>query len=723
MFRWLVFLCPLAAFAQPLAGTAPLEMQGDLSLQVVAGVHRFLDSYQPPASKPDRNRLAYILGVVDDRQKPELHYLESAGRPSLVARGRGYTVREVRWPVLPEVWAEGLLLEPQGRITMRVVALPDADASPEALAGLQDGASPFAKRLVENGAQVLIPLLMDRQDTYSGVRSIRMTNMPHREFLWRLAYPIGRHIIGMEVQKVLAAVDWFRLQSPTLPIGVAGYGEGGLIAMHSAALDERIDRALVSGYFGPRRMLWREPVYRDVWGLLPDYADSAVAALIAPRRLIVESAPGPAIAGPSAPTQERRGADPSGKLISFSAEEVRAEVDRVAGEKPQLVASDSPGSDPALAALLGVAKLRAPQPPATLLRPYDRTRLERQFHELLAYTQRVMRQSPDRRGQFWSSGDRHSVATWTESVQKQRAHLWEDLIGKLPAPGMPANPRSRLIFDEPKFRGYEVVLDVFPNVIAYGYLLVPKDLRPGEKRAVVVCQHGLEGRPKDVADPQIHNPTYSQFAVKLAEQGYITFAPQNPYLGGEFFRQAQRKAHAHRLSLFSFITAQHQRILEWLGSLEFVDSKRIGFYGLSYGGVTAMRVPALLENYALSICSGNFNEWVWKTASLDAPFVYGLTHEYEIVEFNFANLTNHYELATLIFPRPFMVERGHKDGVSWDEWVAYEYAKVYRFYRQMGLSSRTSIAYFDGPHAIHGVETFQFLERHLPARPAPASPK
>jgi hypothetical protein len=713
MFRWLVFVCPFAALAQPLPGTAPLEMQGDLSLQVVAGIHRFLDAYEPAAGKPDRNRLAYILGVVEDRQKPDLQFLESAARPSLVARGRGYTVREVRWPVLAGVWAEGLLLEPRGKITARVVALPDADALPEALAGLREGASPTARRLVENGAQVLVPLLMDRSDIYSGVRGMRMTNMPHREFLWRLAYPVGRHIIGIEVQKTLAAVDWFSLQSPKVMIAVAGYGEGGLIAMHSAALDTRIERVLVSGYFGPRRRLWSEPVYRDVWGLLPDYADSAVAGLISPRKLIIESAPGPSVSGPPAPAGERRGADPSGKLAPFSPEEVEAERGRIAGEKPQLVRSPAPGSDAALAALLGAARLRTAQAPPVVFREHDRTRLERQFQELVAYTQRVMRESLDRRAQFWSSADRSSVQAWTESVRKQRAHLWKDLIGKLPTPAMPANPRSRLIFDEPKFRGYEVVLDVYPNVFAYGYLLVPKDIRPGEKRAVVVCQHGLEGRPRDVADPKVNNPTYIQFAVRLAEEGFVTFAPQNAYLGGEFFRQAQRKAHPFRLSLFSFITAQHQRILEWLGSLEFVDATRIGFYGLSYGGFTAMRVPALLDNYALSICSGNFNEWVWKTASLDAPFVYGLTPEYEIPEFNFANLANHYELATLIFPRPFMVERGHKDGVSWDEWVAYEYAKVFRFYSQMGLRERTSIAYFDGPHAIHGVETFAFLKRHL----------
>jgi hypothetical protein len=30
---------------------------------------------------------------------------------------------------------------------------------------------------------------------------------------------------------------------------------------------------------------------------------------------------------------------------------------------------------------------------------------------------------------------------------------------------------------------------------------VPKDLKPGERRPVIVCQHGLEGVPEDtVAD-------------------------------------------------------------------------------------------------------------------------------------------------------------------------------------------------------------------------------
>jgi hypothetical protein len=70
-------------------------------------------------------------------------------------------------------------------------------------------------------------------------------------------------------------------------------------------------------------------------------------------------------------------------------------------------------------------------------------------------------------------------------------------------------------------------------------------------------------------------------------------------------------------------------------------------------------------------------------------------------------------MAALIAPRPFMVERGHFDGVGNDEWVNYEFAKVRRFYTQLGLADRTEIEHFWGPHTINGVGTFEFLHKHL----------
>jgi hypothetical protein len=60
----------------------------------------------------------------------------------------------------------------------------------------------------------------------------------------------------------------------------------------------------------------------------------------------------------------------------------------------------------------------------------------------------------------------------------------------------PPNARTRRIYDNPKWTGYDVVLDVAGG-LRWGVLLLPKDLKPGEKRPVVVCQHGRRGIPAE----------------------------------------------------------------------------------------------------------------------------------------------------------------------------------------------------------------------------------
>ena len=52
------------------------------------------------------------------------------------------------------------------------MAIPDADWTPEMLVGLAPGVteeSQFARRLAENGCRVLVPVLIDRNDTFSGM--------------------------------------------------------------------------------------------------------------------------------------------------------------------------------------------------------------------------------------------------------------------------------------------------------------------------------------------------------------------------------------------------------------------------------------------------------------------------------------------------------------------------------------------------------------------------
>ncbi len=99
--------------------------------------------------------------------------------------------------------------------------------------------------------------------------------------------------------------------------------------------------------------------------------------------------------------------------------------------------------------------------------------------------------------------------------------------------------------------------------------------------------------------------------------------------------------------------------------------------------------------------------------SVDFLGSYVFSNEYEMPEFNLGHTFNYAEMAALIAPRPFMVERGHDDGVGIDEMVAWEYSKVRRLYSKLKLPDQTEIEFFAGQHEIHGQGTFRFLEKHL----------
>ena len=740
---------------QTLHGTTPLTVEGDLAAQMV----EVLDGYVSRAVvnsvegreglwnrdysshnaytesvEPNRARLQKRIGCLDPRLPIEdLAYIATTRTAARLTEDENYTVSRVRWQVFEEVEGEGLLLEPKQNvpITVQIVALPDADWTPETIAGITDelpANAQFARRLAKAGCRVVVPLLINRDDTYSGNPTLgAMTNQPHREFIYRMAFELGRNIIGYEVQKVLSLVDW--MSQSDAPIGAIGYGEGGLIALYSAAVDTRIQATAVSGYFQSRQEVWREPIYRNVWGLLHEFGDAEIASLIAPRPLVVETSRGPEVAGPPSVRDGRGGAAP-GQLVSPPIHAVESEFERAHGFYQMLDSGDAlrlvspvdglPGSEEALTALLtGLGVENAHIDSHYLLSSatvddFDyEARQQRQFMQLVNLSQRFLREAASRRQQFfWDKTDTSSLTRWEETCTDAKAYFWDEVIGRCPPPDVPANPRTRLIYDEPLWKGYEVVLDVWKDVFAYGILLLPNDLQPGEERPVVVCQHGLEGRPQDTADPRIES-VYHSYAAQLADRGFVVYAPQNPYIGVDAFRVLQRKANPVKWSLFSLIVRQHERTLDWLAEQSFVDADRIGFYGLSYGGKTAMRVPALLERYACSICSADFNEWIVKNATYYSRYSYMFTGEYEMPEFDLGNTFNYGEMAGLIAPRPFMVERGHEDGVAPDEWVAHEFAVVRRLFVQLGIADRTEIEFFDGGHQINSAGTFRFLHRHL----------
>ncbi|HVR74289.1 MAG TPA: hypothetical protein VMT52_08155, partial [Planctomycetota bacterium] len=575
----------------PLPGTEPLLWEDDIASRLVAGVDGFLleeigASVERRARRwrrdqtswtaheksiePNRNSLARRLGLRDAR--PPFEALELVGttaEPALIGRGSRFEAFAVRWPAVDGVHGEGILLVPlEGRAIADVVAIPGADATPEEIAGLVERlppASQYARRLAESGCRVLIPMIVSRA-TGEASWHTRRHGLNHREFLYRPAFELGRHIIGYELQKVLAGVDWFARQGGgSAEIGVMGWGDGGLLALHAAALDVRIDAACVSGYFHPLEDTWMEPIDRNIFGLLEEFGGAELASMVAPRALVIEASQGPETVLPPG-----TGGGP-GRLVTPRLEDVRREVERARDLVPRLepaatlrlVASGEdgrglPGSAEALEAFLDAlspgAKLAPPgMAPQLLRRKLDpEGRLRAQILEIDRHTQRLLQESPYVRAELFKDVDTQSLEAFEKSIEAQRERFREDVIGRFDRELLPPRVRSRKFEETAEWTGHEVVMDVFPGVIAYGLLLLPRGVDAGEPRPVVVCQHGLEGRPQHLIGKE-GSQHYAAFAARLAERGFITFSPQNLYIFGDRFRTLQRKANLIQKTLFSII--------------------------------------------------------------------------------------------------------------------------------------------------------------------------
>ncbi|MCW3107813.1 MAG: hypothetical protein JWQ09_2319 [Segetibacter sp.] len=777
---------PYKIMPEVFPGTKSLLLTGDLSVKMLDGAHKFIDQkidesiahrskfwnrdFSSPQSyelsvEPNRKRFMKYIGV-EDKAEPYNNYnvgfeekissvymqkIAINNDADLVAETSKYRVYQVRWPVLNRVYGEGLLLQPKTKPVANIIALPDADQTPEQLVGLSPGVpvkSQFARRLAENGFQVLIPALISRSLLFPG----KPEQQTYREWIYRQAFHMGRHVIGYEVQKVLSAIDWFKQSTDKdVKTGVAGYCEGALIALYAAAVDKRIDAVLVSGYFNSRQRVWDEPIYRNVWGLLSEFGDAEIASLIAPRPLIIEYSPVPDLAdklnesnGKLSPIESLTYTGYKGSIQTPRFTEVQAEYDRIdkltkpgfqsrqliSGEKNRPV---SFGSQTALEKFTMLLGARSFMPDANDV-PVDNRksfnpeeRQVRQVKEMEDHVQWLLRDSDQERNRrfLYKVMPEFGVRTWSnkwyhpyfspdrfiEQAKAYRKYFHEEVMGKFEDTFLPSNARTRKIYDKERWTGYEVVLDVYTNLFATGILLIPKDLTPGEKRPVVVCQHGRNDTPQKLVEGNYNY--YNDVAAKLADQGFIVYVPQNPYRGEDRYRWLSRKGNTVKKTLFSFIISQHDQTLQWLGSLPFTDKNRIAFYGLSYGGETAMRVPSVLEGYCLSICSGDFGDWTRKVVDTHNPRSFMNTIEWEMPYFNMGSTFSYAEMAYLIFPRPFMVERGHHDMVQPDEWVSYEYGKVNYFYDQFNLRDKTEIEFFNGGHSMRSEGTFRFLHKHL----------
>lgn len=123
-------------------------------------------------------------------------------------------------------------------------------------------------------------------------RGMGETRAKYLDSLCHGAFMLGRTVFGMQLLDVIKAVDYLEIRSDVdkSQINCVGYGIGGLLAMHAAAIDERITSVISNDALITDKSLIVDPVYNHgvevfIPHVLKHYDLPDIAALIAPRPL------------------------------------------------------------------------------------------------------------------------------------------------------------------------------------------------------------------------------------------------------------------------------------------------------------------------------------------------------------------------------------------------------------------------------------------------------
>ncbi|MCX7429284.1 MAG: dienelactone hydrolase family protein [Planctomycetia bacterium] len=728
-------LLPSMLFAQEqLPGTDPLNLPpGTVSVNLLAGQLQQVNNYflgrigdardsRLETWNPDFGSLAAYDASLAGQRTAVGDMLGLVGTTTaldnvtiaLLGQSADCRIERIEVPTVDGVTARGLLFSPTAGTTHpAVVVSPDATTWPEQFTGLATGLTTPAwlSNLVARGASVYVPQSIERLSDHSYCTQI---NKDRRHALYRLGYVVGNSMPGLDVGDVSTAIDYLASRSDIDPerIGLAGVGQGGMTSLYTAAIDDRVSAVAVADYFQVRDGAWQESVDRRLQGQLVNAGDGELAALVASHAsLDIVRSPTSSIPLSSVTTEAQRAAwfyDGLGRSNQLRVVTDLGGVDAVT--KSTSLVADRLG--------LPTAGGTPVWPTATVTSTAALATRNQHFQERLDYLRTSIDNSQARRYARWDILN-HSPQEFFDTIQPAMLADYKKLVGEVAIDETPLAPRSKLVLTTDRYKEYQVMLGVTEGVELFAHVLVPEGLT-GPAPAIV-AQHGFGGTPEMITGYNMTEDTvYHEFGRRLAEDGYVVIAPylmhQTP---AEVVNAQSLKASTVDMMRESMVVADTERAVDFLQTLPFVDPERIGYYGLSYGGYSAIWTAPLVDRLKAVVISGNFNDWREKITHDAAPS-YLVYPDEDFYNWDVLDRFTHPELIAMTAPRAVCIEYGTQDGITTPEWTANAWSQVVALRDHLGLTN-IELAPFVGPHEVHGVESFQFLDRIL--RPDLAPPE
>jgi dienelactone hydrolase len=316
---------------------------------------------------------------------------------------------------------------------------------------------------------------------------------------------------------------------------------------------------------------------------------------------------------------------------------------------------------------------------------------------------------------------REDYETWEKAFRSRLKRL----LGPLPE-RVPLDPEIVETVDCGDYIREKVIYDTEKYASVPAYVLIPKGLKPGEKRPGILAAHG-HGRGKVDICAVYDTPEESEFvgalnydyARQFARRGYVVIAPDWRGFGErlspkEWAREGRDPCNVNYMAhgylghhLLALQIWDGMRTVDYLQSRPEVDGKRLGVAGLSFGGTMTTYLAALEPRLKVACISGYLSTVKGDAMTLrgngnfcGAQYMPGLLTIGDIPE-----------VAGLIAPKPLCVEMGEQDQCFVIEDTKKAFAQLKKIYKAAGVPERLIGDVHPGGHVWSGAKSFPWFEK------------
>lgn len=329
------------------------------------------------------------------------------------------------------------------------------------------------------------------------------------------------------------------------------------------------------------------------------------------------------------------------------------------------------------------------------------TELERYFRALL------VDQYPARASQTWRRSY-ESVEAFLKSVQPNRQRYYRMLSPPELKPSAPMRRAPHLLVP-----GIEAEWLTLPlgAVKAEALLVLPEaQSRPAP---LVIAQHGIGSFPERVFGIDDAANQYHGYGRALVREGFAVLAPLN-------LRSVEKRNRIERLARLADTTLpgiEFARMRTLLGEVlkdRRIEGARIGMWGISLGGMATMFWMPLEPRIRCGVVTAWFNHRRNKMVVPDERYSCFLetTEEHAFFRGWLTEFTDS-DAASLICPRPLLIQTGKKDRIAWWPQVVEEFDASREHYRKLGIDDRIEMVLHEGGHEIELDSGVAFLKKWL----------